>query len=136
MTPSITDRVLAYLKENPSTALEVARGMPAKRRHLRVGYTYYWGDWSFIRAEKAGIIKLDDSGRYHVVNHSSCQSEGWLQLRYRSKYHYFNQNGSLCGFYGPQEPDSNYSPDIDNLEESKGCKKCRDLLSARAKVNK
>lgn len=55
---SITDRVLAYSKEHPT----------------RMGYTYYWGDWSFAGAEKMGLIKMDDSGRYPVVSQTSCQN--------------------------------------------------------------
>ena len=66
MRQTVTERVLAYLKEHPSTALEVAKNMPAKRRHTRMGDTYIWGDWSFIRAEKAELIEMDASGRYHV----------------------------------------------------------------------
>ena len=66
MKPTISERVLAYLKEHPSTALEVARGLPAKRRHTRMGYTYYWGNWSFARAEKEGLIEQDEDGRYHL----------------------------------------------------------------------
>lgn len=51
-------------------------------------------------------------------------SEGWAQLGYLLKYHYFNENGSLCGRYGKQE-DAGFSPDIDNLkDDSLICKKC------------
>jgi len=66
MRQTVTERVLAYLKEHPSTALEVAKNMPAKRRHTRMGYTYHWGNWSFIVAEKEGLIEMDDQGRYHI----------------------------------------------------------------------
>ncbi len=66
MKPTISHRVLAYLKKHPSTAMEVAKALPLKRRHTRMGYTYYWGDWSFIRAEKAGLIECDEASKWHL----------------------------------------------------------------------
>jgi len=64
--PTITERVLAYLKEQPGTWKEIAKALNIKRRHLRMGYTYYWGNWSFLRAEKAGLIECDDDDRWHL----------------------------------------------------------------------
>jgi len=59
---TISERVLAYLKEHSGTAVEIAKALNIKRRHTRMGYTYYWGHWSFARAEKEGIIEWKDGG--------------------------------------------------------------------------
>lgn len=67
--PTITEGVLAYLKEQPGTWKEIAKALNIKRRHTRMGYTYYWGNWSFARAEKAGLIEFKDhpsGGKWHL----------------------------------------------------------------------
>lgn len=57
---TISERVLAYLKEHPGkTALEIAKALNLKRR--LTGYTHYWGNWSFERAEAAGLIEFRDA---------------------------------------------------------------------------
>ena len=63
---TISERVLAYLKEQPGTWKEIAKALNIKRRHTRMGYTYYWGNWSFGRAEKEGLIEADEDNRWHL----------------------------------------------------------------------
>ncbi len=69
MKPTISERVLAYLKEHPATVSEIIKALNIKRRHTRMGYTYYWGHWSFVRAEHEGLIEFKDhpgGGKWHL----------------------------------------------------------------------
>ena len=53
---TITERVLAYLKEQPGTPREIAEALNLTRR--RGGYgNYYWGKWRFGDAEMLGLIE-------------------------------------------------------------------------------
>lgn len=63
---TISDRVLAYLKERPGSPTEIAKSLNIKKRHTCMGYTYYWGIWSFARAEKDGLIMWKE-GKWHLV---------------------------------------------------------------------
>lgn len=59
---SITERVLAYLKEQPGSPDEIAEALGLTKRGL-LGYR--WGGWSFSAAESGGLIVWKD-GKWHL----------------------------------------------------------------------
>lgn len=50
---TITERVLAYLAEQPGDPVEIAKALNLTKRR----YGYNWGRWSFSDAEEAGLIE-------------------------------------------------------------------------------
>jgi len=59
---TISDSVLAYLREQPGTPDEIAKALHLKPRKW-VGYN--WGRWSFSKAEDEGLIEWKD-GEWHI----------------------------------------------------------------------
>ena len=50
---TITERVLAYLKDQPGDPVEIAKALGLTKR----GHSYNWGKWSFLKAEQEGLIE-------------------------------------------------------------------------------
>ncbi len=80
---TISERVLAYLKEQPGTPLEIARALKLKRRKTRMGYTYYWGHWNFGKAETEGLI-VWRGDKWHLVKRNPFTSVG-LNLLFEAR---------------------------------------------------
>lgn len=59
---SITERVLAYLKEQPGSPAEIGEALDLTQYGWR---SYRWGKWSFGKAEEKGLIELID-GKWHL----------------------------------------------------------------------
>lgn len=55
---TITERVLAFLKEQPGTPNEIAEALGLTKRGWYGGY--YWGKWRFGDAEMLGLIEWKD----------------------------------------------------------------------------
>ena len=66
---TISDRVLAYLKEQPGSAVDIGEALNLKKREL-LGYN--WGRWSFAKAEDDGVIEWKD-GKWHLKEAEACQ---------------------------------------------------------------
>jgi len=60
---NITERVLAFLKEQPGTPNEIAEDIGLKSRG-ELG-SYYWGKWRFGDAEMLGLIEWKDE-KWHL----------------------------------------------------------------------
>lgn len=58
---TISERVLAYLKEQPGTPNEIAEALGLTGRR----YGYVWGRWSFAKAEDEGLIEWKDD-KWHL----------------------------------------------------------------------
>lgn len=58
---SMTERVLAYLKERPGSEEEIAEALGLTKRGLA---GYKWGGWSFGAAESGGLIEWKDAKWY------------------------------------------------------------------------
>ena len=59
---TISERVLAYLKEQPGTTNEIGKSLGLKRRGWK---GYNWGKWSFYDAEEEGLIEHKE-GEWHL----------------------------------------------------------------------
>ena len=59
---TITERVLAYLKEQPGTPDEIGEALGL---HKRGWAGYNFGRWNFAMAEDEGIIEWKD-GKWHL----------------------------------------------------------------------
>ncbi len=59
---SMTERVLAYLKERPGSEDEIAEALGLTKRGLA---GYKWRGWSFSVAESGGLIEEKD-GKWHL----------------------------------------------------------------------
>lgn len=59
---TISERVLAYLKERPGTLDEIGKALNLTRTYSG----YKWGKWSFSRAERKGLIAWK-GGNWHLV---------------------------------------------------------------------
>ncbi len=62
---TISERVLAYLKEQPGTPNEIAEALGLYKRNLPYD-SYNWGKWRFGDAEMQGLIEWKD-GKWHLA---------------------------------------------------------------------
>lgn len=63
---TISERVLAYLKEQPGTPKEIGEALNLTlKQSTRPWMGYRWGRWSFKRAEEEGLIEWID-GKWHL----------------------------------------------------------------------
>lgn len=58
---TISERVLAYLKEQPGSPIEIGEALNLTKRW----HGYFWGGWSFCNAEEKGLIEWKD-GKWHL----------------------------------------------------------------------
>jgi len=62
---TITQKVLEYLKEKSGNPNEIAKALNLKvRKNIHGLNAYYWGDWSFHKAEEEGIIEYKNEQWY------------------------------------------------------------------------
>ena len=64
---TISERVIAYLKEQPGSAKEIGDALGLNKRNTRYGPVHYWGGWSFAEAENKGIIEYKNR-KWHLTN--------------------------------------------------------------------
>jgi len=63
---TISDRVIAYLKEQPGNPMEIGKALElTMRSELSPWLGYRWGKWSFDKAERGGLIEWID-GKWHL----------------------------------------------------------------------
>jgi len=60
---TISERVLAYLKEQPGSAVDIGEALELTKRELR---GYNWGRWDFAKAEDDGIIEWKEE-KWHLT---------------------------------------------------------------------
>jgi len=61
---TISDRVLAFLKEQPGSAQEIGEALGLSKR--KWGYAYNWGKWRFDEAEAKGLIEYGEDYKWHL----------------------------------------------------------------------
>jgi len=73
---SMTERVLAYLKEQPASTDEIGEALGLRKRVL-AGYN--WRGWSFSAAESGGLIEMRE-GKWHLKEAEPCVEHHWDEL--------------------------------------------------------